>query len=127
MFTSAGRGGRVLIQTRRGALVQGAFPGLVAATEAQLPHGLVLDGELVAWDTAAGRLSFEELQRRAASRGRTDTALAANTPAFFRLRHPPGRWPRAAVPVLLGAPPTPGGSVRRPRTDCPVDPVPHDH
>ncbi|WP_250570393.1 hypothetical protein [Streptomyces sp. CJ_13] len=49
----------------------------------QLPDGLVLDGELVVWDTAAGRLSFEALQRRAAARGRTATALAAKTPAFF--------------------------------------------
>ncbi|MFK0237375.1 ATP-dependent DNA ligase [Streptomyces vinaceus] len=41
-----------------------------------------MDGELVVWDTA-GRLSFEALQRRAAARGRTATALAAKTPAFF--------------------------------------------
>ncbi|MFD3780323.1 hypothetical protein [Streptomyces sp. NPDC058612] len=49
----------------------------------QLPEGLVLDGELVAWGTEAGRLSFEALQRRAAARSRTATALAAKTPAFF--------------------------------------------
>ncbi|MFF1497582.1 hypothetical protein [Streptomyces sp. NPDC058304] len=55
---------------------------MVAAAE-QLPDGLVLDGELVVWDTAAGRLSFEALQRRAAARGRTATALAAKSPAFF--------------------------------------------
>ncbi|WP_405533766.1 ATP-dependent DNA ligase (plasmid) [Streptomyces avidinii] len=55
---------------------------MVAAAE-QLPDGLVVDGELVVWDTAAGRLSFEALQRRAAARGRTVTAPAAKTPAFF--------------------------------------------
>ncbi|MEV6735325.1 MULTISPECIES: hypothetical protein [unclassified Streptomyces] len=44
VFTPAGPGGRVLLQTRRGALVQGAFPALVVAAE-QLPYGLVLDGE----------------------------------------------------------------------------------
>ncbi|MFF1343313.1 DDE-type integrase/transposase/recombinase [Streptomyces sp. NPDC058290] len=63
-------------------MVQDRFRDLVAAAE-QLPDGLVLDGELVVWDTAAGRLSFEALQRRAAARGRTATALAAKTPAFF--------------------------------------------
>ncbi|MEU4730414.1 hypothetical protein [Streptomyces sp. NPDC023588] len=67
---------------RRGSLVQDRFPDLVAGAE-QLPDGLVLDGELVVWDTAAGRLSFEALQRRAAARGRTATALAATSPAFF--------------------------------------------
>ncbi|MEU9083425.1 ATP-dependent DNA ligase [Streptomyces sp. NPDC048357] len=82
LFTPAGTGGRVLIQTRRGSLVQDRFPDLVAAA-AQLPDGLVLDGELVVWDTAAGRLSFEALQRRAAARGRSAAALAAKTPAFF--------------------------------------------
>ncbi|MFF8280713.1 hypothetical protein ACF05T_32400 [Streptomyces lateritius] len=55
---------------------------MVAAAE-QLPDGLVLDGELVVWDTAAGRLSLEALQRRAAARGRTATALAAKSTAFF--------------------------------------------
>ncbi|MCX5009453.1 hypothetical protein OG765_00280 [Streptomyces sp. NBC_00555] len=82
LFAPAGPGGRVLLQTRRGSLVQDRFPDLVAAAE-QLPDGLVLDGELVVWDTAAGRLSFEALQRRAAARGRTAAALAAKTPAFF--------------------------------------------
>ncbi|MFD7835243.1 hypothetical protein [Streptomyces sp. NPDC059761] len=48
----------MLVQTRRGALVQDRWPDLVAATEAHLPHGLVLDGELVVWDTEASRLSF---------------------------------------------------------------------
>ncbi|MFE9636787.1 ATP-dependent DNA ligase [Streptomyces sp. NPDC006463] len=56
---------------------------MVAAAEAQLPHGLVLDGELVVWDTEAGRLSFEALQRRAASRARGARTLAARWPAYF--------------------------------------------
>ncbi|MFI5987352.1 hypothetical protein ACIBEA_41595 [Streptomyces sp. NPDC051555] len=54
----------------------------MAAAAAQLPDGLV-DGELVVWDTAVSRLSFEALQRRAAARGRTAAALAVETPAFF--------------------------------------------
>ncbi|MFD5936355.1 hypothetical protein [Streptomyces sp. NPDC060333] len=37
---------------------------------------MVLDGELLVWHPAEGRLSFEALQRRAA-------ALAARTPAYF--------------------------------------------
>ncbi|MBT1190456.1 hypothetical protein HET69_42480, partial [Streptomyces sp. CJ_13] len=64
------------------ATASGVTGGLVAAAE-QLPEGLVLDGELVVWDTAAGRLSFEALQRRAAARGRTATALPGKSPAFF--------------------------------------------
>ncbi|MFJ9551873.1 ATP-dependent DNA ligase [Streptomyces erythrochromogenes] len=83
LFTAAGSGGRVVVQTRRGALVQDRWPDLVAAAEAQLPHCLVLDGELVVWDTEEGRLSFEALQRRAAARARGARALAARWPAYF--------------------------------------------
>ncbi|MEU9033282.1 ATP-dependent DNA ligase, partial [Streptomyces sp. NPDC048383] len=82
VFTPDGPGGRVLLQTRRGNLVQGAFPDLVAAAE-QLPHGLVLDGEVLVWDPEAGALSFEGLQRRAAARARTAPALAARLPAHY--------------------------------------------
>ncbi|THA28111.1 ATP-dependent DNA ligase [Streptomyces sp. A1547] len=83
VFTPAGPGGRVLLQTRRGALVQGAFPDLVAAAEAQLRAGLVLDGELLVWDSEAGALSFEGLQRRAAARARSASVLAAKLPVLF--------------------------------------------
>ncbi|MFF9011160.1 RNA ligase family protein [Streptomyces goshikiensis] len=83
LFTPAGAGGAVVVQTRRGALVQDRWPDLVAAAETQLPHGLVLDGEVVVWDTEAGRLSFEALQRRAAMRARGARALAARWPAYF--------------------------------------------
>ncbi|MGW7064582.1 ATP-dependent DNA ligase [Streptomyces sp. NPDC054904] len=82
VFTPAGPGGKVLVQTRRGSLLQDRFPDLVAAAE-QLPDGLVLDGELLVWDSEAGRLSFEALQRRAAARGRTAPALAARWPAYY--------------------------------------------
>ncbi|WP_435813586.1 ATP-dependent DNA ligase [Streptomyces sp. NBC_01310] len=71
-----------MVQTRRGALVQDRWPDLVAAAEAQLPHGLVLDGELVVWDTEADRLSFEA-QRRAATRARGAAGLIARWPAYF--------------------------------------------
>ncbi|MEU6895902.1 hypothetical protein ABZ934_29905 [Streptomyces sp. NPDC046557] len=83
LFTPTGSGDdRLLVQTRRGTLIQDRFPDLVAAAE-RLPDGLVLDGELVVWDTAAGRLSFEGLQRRTATRGRAERELAASLPAFF--------------------------------------------
>ncbi|WP_199826452.1 hypothetical protein [Streptomyces sp. WM4235] len=34
------------------------------AAAGQRPDGMVLDGELVVWDSAVGRLSFQALQRR---------------------------------------------------------------
>ncbi|GGT30208.1 hypothetical protein GCM10010286_64180 [Streptomyces toxytricini] len=55
----------------------------MAAAEQQLPHGLVLDGELLVWDIEAGRLSFEALHRLAAARARGAPALAARWPAYF--------------------------------------------
>ncbi|MEV4189939.1 ATP-dependent DNA ligase, partial [Streptomyces toxytricini] len=58
----------MLVQTRRGSLVQDRWPDLVAAAVQQLPHGLVLDGELLVGDAEAGALSFGALQRRAAAR-----------------------------------------------------------
>ncbi|MFE1789323.1 ATP-dependent DNA ligase [Streptomyces sp. NPDC059525] len=83
LFTPAGPGGPVLLQTRRGSLIQDAFPDLGAAAVEQLPTGLVLDGELLVWDPEASALSFEALQRRAAARARSAPALAARTPAYF--------------------------------------------
>ncbi|WP_406368167.1 hypothetical protein [Streptomyces sp. NBC_01546] len=82
LYTPYGPGGQVLLQTRRGSLIQERFPDLVAAVE-QLPGGLVLDGELLVWDPDEGRLSFEALQRRAAARGRSAPTLAARWPAYF--------------------------------------------
>ncbi|MFD4923009.1 ATP-dependent DNA ligase [Streptomyces goshikiensis] len=83
LFTPPAPGEQVLLQTRRGALIQDRFPDLVAAAIEQLPHDLVLDGELLVWDPAEGRLSFEALQRRAAARARGAPALATRTPAYF--------------------------------------------
>jgi ATP-dependent DNA ligase len=82
LFTPIERGGRMLLQTRRGSLVQDRFPDLVAAGQ-QLPGGLVLDGELLVWDPEAGALSFEALQRRSAARGRSAPGLAARWPAYY--------------------------------------------
>ncbi|MFE6272220.1 ATP-dependent DNA ligase [Streptomyces goshikiensis] len=80
LFTPSEPGGPVLLQTRRGSLIQRHFPDLVAAA-AQLPPALVLDGEVVVWQEE--RLSFEALQRRAASGTRTAGLLARTMPAHF--------------------------------------------
>ncbi|MCZ0990370.1 ATP-dependent DNA ligase [Streptomyces diastatochromogenes] len=80
LFTPWPAPGPVLLQSRRGALIQARFPDLVRDA-ARLPAGLVLDGELVIW--AGKQLSFEALQRRAASRGRTAARLAEELPAHF--------------------------------------------
>ncbi|MDX3526316.1 ATP-dependent DNA ligase [Streptomyces sp. ID05-39B] len=80
VFTPCPAPGPVLIQSRRGALIQARFPDLVHAA-ARLPDGLVLDGELLVW--AGEHLSFEALQRRAASQRRTAARLAEQMPAHF--------------------------------------------
>ncbi|BCM65725.1 hypothetical protein EASAB2608_01059 [Streptomyces sp. EAS-AB2608] len=80
LFTPNAAPGPVLLQSRRGALIQTRFPDLVQAA-VYLPEGLVLDGELVVW--AGEQLSFEALQRRAASSGRSAVRLAAELPAHF--------------------------------------------
>ncbi|MER6684625.1 ATP-dependent DNA ligase [Streptomyces olivaceoviridis] len=80
LFTPCPAPGPVLLQSRRGSLVQSRFPDLVRAAYS-LPDGLVLDGELVVW--SGGRLCFEALQRRAASSGRTAARLAEEMPAHF--------------------------------------------
>ncbi|MEV5864295.1 ATP-dependent DNA ligase [Streptomyces sp. NPDC052071] len=70
----------VLLQTRRGALVQDLFPDLTAAARS-LPNGLVLDGELAVLDPH-NQLSFTAVQHRATA-GRNARALAAEMPAHF--------------------------------------------
>ncbi|MDX3855620.1 hypothetical protein PV679_34235 [Streptomyces sp. AK02-01A] len=80
VFTPAGPGEGVILQSRRGALLQDRFPDLVAAA-GQLPHGLVLDGELLVM--AGDDLSFEALQRRTVAGSRTARALARASPACF--------------------------------------------
>jgi ATP-dependent DNA ligase len=80
VFTPWPAPGPLLVQSRRGSLIQSRFPDLVGAAT-DLPDGLVLDGELVVW--AEGRMSFEALQRRAVSGGRTAARLARGMPAHF--------------------------------------------
>ncbi len=58
------REGKVAIWSRGDELISGAFPELIQAA-ALLPDGMVLDGEIVAWDEAAGHPQpFAALQRR---------------------------------------------------------------
>ncbi|MEW2632550.1 hypothetical protein AB0903_13030 [Streptomyces sp. NPDC048389] len=70
LFTPCPRPGPVLIQSRRGALIQGRFPDLVRAA-AGLPDGLVLDGELIVWSGISCRSRrCSDVRPPAASRGR---------------------------------------------------------
>ncbi|MEE1774866.1 hypothetical protein PUR25_02025 [Streptomyces sp. JV181] len=80
LYTPLHAGDPVLLQTRRGALIQDVFPDLTAAARS-LPNGLVLDGELAVLDPG-GQLSFTALQRRATA-GCNARALAAEMPAHF--------------------------------------------
>ncbi|MFD3570466.1 hypothetical protein [Streptomyces sp. NPDC058667] len=80
VFTPWPAPGPLLLQSRRGSFMQGRFPELVDAA-AQLPDGLVLDGELVVW--AEGQMSFEVLQRRVVFGGRTAARLPKEMPAHF--------------------------------------------
>jgi DNA ligase-1 len=58
------RGGKVAIWSRGDELISGAFPELVQAGHG-LPHGTVIDGEIVAWDELTLRpRPFASLQRR---------------------------------------------------------------
>ncbi|MEU9027075.1 hypothetical protein AB0D46_05980 [Streptomyces sp. NPDC048383] len=80
--TPDGPGGRVLLQTRRGKLVQDAFPDLVTAAE---PPPTAWSSTAKCWcgTREEGRLSFEAWQRRATARARTAPTLAARPPAYY--------------------------------------------
>ncbi|MEJ8653608.1 ATP-dependent DNA ligase [Streptomyces sp. MS1.AVA.3] len=73
--------GRVEMRSRRGTALTMAFSDIAAAAQRDLPHGVLLDGELVIWHE--GRLAFDRLQRRM---NRTAASVAAEireTPAHF--------------------------------------------
>ena len=74
---SAGR-----LYSRHGTNLTPYFPDLAPVLAARLPADLVLDGELIAWDTAAGRLDFASLQARMTS-GRRLRSVAERRPAQF--------------------------------------------
>lgn len=70
------------IWSRRGTELTRFFPDLAPVLSARLPADAVLDGELVAWDVAAGRLDFAGLQARMTA-GRRLAAVAARRPAHL--------------------------------------------
>lgn len=71
-----------LLWSRGEELVGDAFPEIVESARI-LPKGIVLDGEIVAWDEQAGRpLPFGALQRRI-GRKRVSKALLGEVPVRF--------------------------------------------
>ncbi len=124
VFTPAGPGGRVLLQSRRGALVQGAFPDLVAAAEAQLPHDLVLDGELLGGGprsddgtpprrSSAPSPAPSPARSSSSSAATTRTAGCARSAAPYRCPRRRPTWSRSTWPPPT--PDTPGRASRSPR------------
>lgn len=73
----------VRLQSRNGLDFTSTFPRLVADLEKQLVDGMILDGEIVAFD-AAGKPSFNILQNRAQQKSAREIAAAeAATPVVF--------------------------------------------
>ncbi|MFJ3213505.1 ATP-dependent DNA ligase [Streptomyces flaveolus] len=74
--------GRVLLRSRQGTDMTGAFPEIRSAALAQLLDDTGLDGELVVWE--GERLAFERLQQRLARRRGAGALAAAQTwPAHY--------------------------------------------
>ena len=74
-------GGSTAVAGRNGNDVTAAYPELAPMAAAMAPHEAVLDGEVVTLD-AAGRPSFERLQRRMHVRGPA-ARLVAEVPVVF--------------------------------------------
>ncbi len=74
--------GTVRLRSRRGLDLTGMFPGIAAELAAQAVDGMLLDGEIVAFD--AGKPSFNALQNRAQLKTAREIATAEQaTPAVF--------------------------------------------
>lgn len=90
--------GAVYLQSRSGRNLTTYFPEIARAVRSTLPHGVVLDGELVVWE--GERTNFALLQRRVTA-GRQLTTVVRSHPAnyvvFDLLAVPPDR-------TLLDAP-----------------------
>ena len=71
--------GDVQIMSRRGTDLTEIFPDLAAALAEHVPHGTLLDAEVVV--LRDGRLSFDALQHRMAGRAKQAARLAAAQPA----------------------------------------------
>jgi DNA ligase-1 len=74
------RGGEAFLWSRGEELITQRFPELVQAA-GRLPDGVVLDGEVLAWDDG-GVLPFAVLQRRI-GRDRLTPAMLQNAPVVF--------------------------------------------
>ena len=73
----------VRLRSRRGLDLTGAFPALVKELGDQGVQGMVLDGEIVAFD-ANGKPSFNALQNRVQLKAQAELAAAdRNTPVVF--------------------------------------------
>ena len=73
----------VRLRSRRGLELAPQFPKLCAELAQQAVHGMILDGEIVAFD-AAGKPSFGALQDRAQLKGAREIAAADQTrPVVF--------------------------------------------
>lgn len=71
----------VTLWSRQGKELSRILPELCAAVRAQVPPGVVLDGEAVIWN--GDRLDFEALQRRMVTSRAALPALAHELPASF--------------------------------------------
>lgn len=71
----------VRLWSRQGTDLTGRLPDVAAAVAAQVPTGVVLDGEVVVWHE--DRLSFRHLQRRLTTSPRQIPALTRTHPASY--------------------------------------------
>lgn len=74
------RGGQTWLWSRGEELLNEAFPDVLAQAQT-LPDGVVLDGELLAWQ-GQGPAPFAQLQQRL-GRKRVDSTLLARSPVIF--------------------------------------------
>ena len=82
--------GTARIWSRQRKDLTAQFPDIAAAAVAQLPDGVVLDGELVI--LVDGRLSFDALQRRLVTAPSKARRMVASVPASYAaFSHVPGR------------------------------------
>ncbi len=97
-------GSGVKLRSRRGLELASKFPRLVAELAQQTVNGMIIDGELVAFD-ASGKPSFAALQDRAQLKTDREIAAADQRPAgrFFLFRPAVFRRHRPATVDLRGS------------------------
>ncbi|WP_102191256.1 ATP-dependent DNA ligase [Microbacterium aurantiacum] len=75
------RGSSTSLWSRQGKDLSRAFPEILDAASAQIPEGMIVDGEVVLW--REGRLEFDDLLRRVNVRAETARRMARAAPASF--------------------------------------------